>query len=93
MNYVNFSSSTLKSVGFNHNIIEESNWISCLFKQVQFEDNELNQANFWETNLKGIDFSSNHFETLEVTPDLCRGIKISLAQAPFFTQLHDINIV
>lgn len=93
MRYANFSSSVLKSVQFLKDELIESTFIACEFTNYQLLECQIDKSNFWETNLSGVDFSSNTFDKIDATPQLLKGVKISLDQAPFFTQLLGIEII
>lgn len=91
-NYANFSGSRLKTVDFEENELAEASFSNCQFQAVTFFKNQLDRSNFWETKLAGLDLSSNSFDSLEITPNLAKKLKISLAQAPFFLSLLGIEI-
>ncbi|WP_217269685.1 pentapeptide repeat-containing protein [Neobacillus endophyticus] len=92
LRYINFSDSNLKSVLFENSDLTSAYFQEVKMKEVHFKRSVLNEVDFSDTNLKGIDLSNADFESIILTPNLLRGLKISSTQAPVIAALLGITV-
>lgn len=99
----NFKNSQLDFCNFNGSKLDEINLVSSslngmLFQEVshqnviEFNNCVLNEASFIDTKMSKIDLSNSHFDSLELTPELIRGITINATQLVMISDYLGIRL-
>lgn len=82
LQYANFSETKIENSRFvNSNLNETSFQAVTVKKTLEFDGSQINEIDFLDTKLKGVDLSKAKFETLIITPENIKGLKINVWQA------------
>lgn len=82
LQYANFSETKIENSRFvNSNLNETSFQAVTVKKALEFDGSQINEIDFLDTKLKGVDLSKAKFETLIITPENIKGLKINVWQA------------
>jgi uncharacterized protein YjbI with pentapeptide repeats len=71
----------------------ESNFYNVELNKIEFTKVDFTSTEFYKTSLKNIDFSTSIIDSIKITPDCIKGMKVNTLQALDLVKVLEIEIV
>lgn len=80
-NFASFSYTNFNTVTFRHCMLNEAEFSEIKWRNLNMKSNQLSHTNWILTNLAGLDLSSNSFESIALSQEFIKGLKVNQEQA------------